>query len=342
LYIWLYCPPFELNIRSIMHNCTQRTLCIAPMIDWTDRHYRYLMRLITKKTMLYTEMITTNAIIHGPRRRLLQYSPEENPLTLQLGGNSPDDLSFCARLAEDLGYSEINLNVGCPSDRVSCGNFGLALMYQPELVAECVDALKNAVKIPVSVKCRIGVDDKDGFDDLVYFIQSIVDAKADFISIHARKGWLNRLSPKENRSIPPLQYDTVYKIKALFPKQQIGVNGGITTLAEARTHLAIVDSVMIGREAYHNPMLFKEVDQLFYHQSAISLTPFDVAEQLIPYIEEELSNPDRKLNHITRHTLNLFNGYPNARLYRRFLSENANKPEADSNIFRQALSYLHG
>lgn len=319
-----------------------RTLCIAPMIDWTDRHYRYLMRLITKKTMLYTEMITANAIIHGPRARLLQYSPEENPLTLQLGGNKPDDLIFCAKLAEDLGYSEINLNVGCPSDRVSRGDFGLSLMYKPELVAECVNTLKQAVNIPISVKCRIGVDDKDSFEELVYFIQGIIDAKADFICIHARKGWLNGLSPKENRTIPPLQYDTVYQIKKLFPKQLMGINGGITTLDDINQHLQYVDSVMIGREAYHNPMLFKDVDHVFYNEKSHELTPFDVAERLIPYIEEELKAPDRKLNHITRHTLNLFNGYPNARLYRRFLSEHATHPEAGVHTFKEALSYVKG
>ncbi|WP_119328013.1 tRNA dihydrouridine(20/20a) synthase DusA [Cysteiniphilum halobium] len=317
-----------------------RTLCIAPMIDWTDRHYRYLMRLITKKTMLYTEMITANAIIHGPRARLLQYSPEENPLTLQLGGNNPIDLTFCAKLAEDLGYSEINLNVGCPSDRVCRGDFGLSLMYKPALVAECVNALKQAVKIPISVKCRIGVDDKDSFEELVYFIKGIVDAKADFICIHARKGWLNGLSPKENRTIPPLQYDTVYQIKKLFPTQLIGINGGVTTLADINQHLQYVDSVMIGREAYHNPMLFKDMDQYFYNAPNRDLTPFEVAESLIPYIEEELRAPDRKLNHITRHTLNLFNGYPNARLYRRFLSEHATCPEADVHTFKEALRYV--
>ena len=312
------------------------------MIDWTDRHYRYLMRLITKKTMLYTEMITTNAIIHGPRERLLQYSPEETPLTLQLGGNNPDDLIFCAQLAQDLGYSEINLNVGCPSYRVSRGDFGLSLMYKPELVSECVHALKKAVHIPVSVKCRIGVDEKDSFNELVYFIKGIVQAGADFICIHARKGLLNGLSPKENRTIPPLQYETVYQIKKIFPKQFIGINGGVTTLNEISQHLKQVDSVMIGREAYHNPMLFKDVDQFFYNQSTHDLTPFDVTESLISYIEKELKAPDCKLNHITCHTLNLFNGYPNARLYRRFLSENATQAESSVGVFKEALRYLKG
>ncbi|WP_116963382.1 tRNA dihydrouridine(20/20a) synthase DusA [Fastidiosibacter lacustris] len=323
-----------------MSHALARKICIAPMIDWTDRHYRYMMRLITKRTILYTEMITTNAIIHGSREHLLQYSPQENPLTLQLGGNNPKDLAFCAKLAKELGFSEINLNVGCPSDRVSQGEFGLSLMYKPQLVKECVVALKTAVNIPVSVKCRIGVDDKDSFDELIYFIQSIVDAKVDFICIHARKGWLKGLSPKENRTIPPLKYDTVYRIKQLFPNNQIGINGGITNFNEAKTHLEKVDSVMIGREAYHNPMLFKDVDHFFYNEKLRHITPFDVAENLIQYIENELKTPGTKLNHITRHTLNLFNGYPNARLYRRFLSENATRYDANVNVFEKALKTL--
>ena len=310
------------------------------MIKYTDRHYRYMMRLITKKTMLYTEMITANAIIHGRGKNLLKYSSVENPLALQLGGNNPRDLSFCAKLAEDLDYSEVNLNVGCPSDRVSRGDFGLSLMYNPELVAECVHSLKQTVDIPISVKCRIGVDHKDSFEELVYFIKSIIDSNVDFICLHARKGWLNGLSPKENRTIPRLQYDTIYQIKKLFPKQLIGINGGITTFDEIKVHLSHVDSVMIGREAYHNPMLFKDVDQLFYNEIIRGLTPFDVAEALIPYIEEELKSPDCKLSHITRHTLQLFNGYPNSRVYRRFLSQKATSSNAGVETFKEALSYL--
>ncbi|WP_235826836.1 tRNA dihydrouridine(20/20a) synthase DusA [Facilibium subflavum] len=310
------------------------------MIDWTDRHYRYMMRLISKKVMLYTEMITANAIIHGPRERLLAFSSTEAPVTLQLGGNNPKDLAFCAKLAQNLGYSEINLNVGCPSDRVLRGEFGLSLMYKPEIVYQCVDAMKHAVDIPVSVKCRIGVDNHDSFDALVAFIEKIVKANADFICIHARKGWLNGLSPKENRTIPPLQYDTVYQIKKHFPNQAIGINGGITDFDQVQKHLAYVDSVMIGREAYHNPMLFKDADHLFYGQEQNTLTPFDIAQSLIPYIESELKEDGVKLNHITRHTLNLFNGYPKARLYRRYLSENAYQKDAGIDVFCNALNLL--
>jgi tRNA-dihydrouridine synthase A len=310
------------------------------MIDWTDRHYCYLMRLITKKTMLYTEMITANAIIHGPKERLLQHNVDVNPATLQLGGNNPKDLAICAKIGEDFGYSEINLNVGCPSDRVSKGAFGLSLMYKPELVAECVSSMKQSVSIPISVKCRIGVDEHDSFEALTYFIRAIVDANVDFICIHARKGWLNGLSPKENRSIPPLKYEVVHKIKQLFPKIPIGINGGITNFDQAKSQLNLVDSVMIGREAYHNPMCFKDADALFYNQPPMDCSPFDIAERLIPYIEHELKFLGVKLNHITRHTLNLFNGYPNARAYRRHLSENAYKHDAGVSVFKDALKLL--
>lgn len=319
-----------------------RKLCIAPMIHYTDRHYRYLMRLITKKTVLYTEMITTNAIINGNSKYLLKYSPEERPLVLQLGGNNPKDLVFCAKIAEDLGYNEINLNIGCPSNRVSQANLGLSLMYKPELVAECVNSLKQNVNIPISVKCRIGVDNNDSFDNLTFFIDAIVDSKVDFICIHARKGWLSGLNPKENRTIPEINYNTVYSIKKLFPEQSIGINGNITTLDEVKTHLKYVDSVMIGREAYRNPMLFNTIDNKIYNQPSVSIvTPFTIAEQLIPYIERELKTiSNGKLSNITRHALNLFSGYPNARLYRRFLSENSSHPNANVNTFKKALSFL--
>ena len=315
-------------------------LAIAPMIAWTDRHYRRMMRFITRQTMLYTEMISTGAIIHGPRDRLLAFSLAEKPLTLQLGGSNPNDLVYAAKIAEDLGVDEINLNVGCPSDRVVKGAFGLSLMYRPELVAECVAALKNALTIPVSVKCRTGVDTLDSFEYLKAFIDGIVKAKADFICIHARKGWLKGLSPRENRTIPPLHYDTVYRIKALFPETRIGINGGIKDFAEAKAHLKKVDSVMIGREAYHNPMRFKNADALFYGQPPAEISAFEVAEALIPYIEKELKNGNCKLSQITRHTLNLFNGQPNARAYRRYLSEHANAPNAGVEVFKEALCLL--
>ena len=315
-------------------------ICIAPMIDWTDRHYRYMMRLITKKTMLYTEMITANAIIHGPYQQLLKHSQEEHPLTLQLGGNNPKDLAYCAKLAESLGFDGVNLNVGCPSDRVQQGAFGLSLMYQPKLVAECVYAMKKSVKIPVSVKCRTGVDHYDSFEALENFITCIVQANVDYVFIHARKGWLNGLSPKKNRIIPPLQYETVYQIRSLFPEKFIGINGGISTLNQAQDHLQKVDGIMIGRQAYHQPMMFKDVDSLFYQQPQTSLTPFEVSTLLMPYIDNELKMSRVKLNHITRHALNLFNGHPKSKSYRRFLSENAHAKNADIAVFKEAVSYL--
>ena len=315
-------------------------ICIAPMIDWTDRHYRYMMRLITQKTMLYTEMITANAIIHGPYQQLLKYSPQESPLTLQLGGNNPQDLSYCAKLAEELGFDGVNLNVGCPSNQVQKGEFGLSLMYKPNLVAECIDAMKKSTQIPISVKCRTGVDNNDSLEALEYFIGCVTEANADYIFIHARKVWLGGLSPKENRTIPPLQYDKVYQTKALFPEKFIGINGGVNTLEQAQKHLQKVDGVMIGRQAYQQPMLFKEVDHIFYQQPKNHLTPFEVAELLIPYIDKELKTNQTKLNHITRHALNLFNGYPKSKSYRRFLSEHAYQKNADITIFKKALSYM--
>lgn len=323
-----------------MSDLTQK-IAIAPMIDWTDRHYRSIMRLITKRTMLYTEMITANAIIHGPRDILLKYSPQEHPLTLQLGGSIPKDLAYCAQLAESLGYDEINLNVGCPSDRVIKGAFGLCLMKTPEIVAECVDTLKQTVKIPVSVKCRTGVDEYDSYDYLHHFIEQQVQAGVDYICIHARKGWLNGLSPKENRTIPPLNYDTVYHIKQAFPHIAIGINGGITTHEAIESHLKQVDAVMIGREAYLNPMFFAEVDHRYFGEEAKIISPFEVAEAICDYIEKEMrDDPMVKLQHISRHTLNLFNGLPRARMYRRYISENATRKDANVDTYRNALAIL--
>ena len=316
-------------------------VCIAPMLNWTDRHYRYMMRLITKHTMLYTEMITTNSIIHGPYKELLKYSPEENPLTLQLGGNNPEKLAYCTKLAEDFGFDGVNLNAGCPSNRVQKGNFGLSLMYHPNLVAECIYAMKKVSKIPVSVKCRIGVDSYSSLKELENFIACMIQANVDYIFIHARKGYLNGLNPKKNRNIPPLEYLKVYQIKSLFPQNFIGINGGIITLEQAKNHLLQIDGIMIGRQAYLQPMLFNNVDQLFYKKSNNILSPFDIIELLIPYIEKELIRNNIKLNDITKHIINLFNGYPKSKLYRRFLSENSHQKNADIKIIKQALSYMY-
>lgn len=308
------------------------------MLDWTDRHYRYMMRLITKKTMLYTEMVTLNAIIHGNKDFLLNYNPEENPVTLQLGGCVPKDFITCGRLAQNLGYNEININVGCPSERVKKGNFGLSLMAEPDLVADCVKAMKDNLDIPISVKCRIGYDHNDSYEKLHNFVAKQVEASVDYLCIHARKGWLSGLSPKENRTIPELKYDVVYDIKKDFPCLELGINGGITTIEQTHGHLKHVDSVMIGREAYHNPMIFKDFDSEFYNQKATEITPLKVAYKMADYIKSRMDkDPLMKLNNITKHTLNLFNGLPNGKVYRRYLSENATKKGANVDTFLEAL-----
>ncbi|QIV94774.1 tRNA dihydrouridine(20/20a) synthase DusA [Allofrancisella frigidaquae] len=319
---------------------SNRKICIAPMLDWTDRHYRYMMRLITKKTMLYTEMITLNAILHGDKSFLLKYNEIEHPVTLQLGGSVPKDFIKCGKLAQDLGYDEININVGCPSERVKKGNFGLSLMAEPELVANCVKAMKDKLDIPISVKCRTGYDHNDSYQELHNFVAKQADAGVDYICIHARKGWLSGLSPKENRTIPELNYDTVYRIKKDFPNLEIGINGGIQTTVEIKEHLKNVDSVMIGREAYHNPMVFTDFDKLFHNHNDDynQITPLDVAYQIASYIEEQMrKDPLIKLNNITKHTLNLFNGLPNAKVFRRYLSENATKKDSNVDTFLKAL-----
>lgn len=317
---------------------SNRKICIAPMLDWTDRHYRYMMRLITKKTMLYTEMVTLNAIIHGNKDFLLNYNPEENPVTLQLGGCVPQDFITCGKLAQNLGYNEININVGCPSERVKKGNFGLSLMAEPDLVADCVKAMKDNLDIPISVKCRIGYDHNDSYQELHNFVAKQVEAGVDYLCIHARKGWLSGLSPKENRTIPELKYDVVYNIKKDFPSLELGINGGIATVKQTHEHLKYVDSVMIGREAYHNPMIFKSFDSEFYNQENIYISPLEVAHKMAEYIKLQMDkDPLMKLNNITKHTLNLFNGLPNAKVYRRYLSENATKKGANVDTFLEAL-----
>lgn len=323
-----------------MINIPLYKICIAPMIGWTDRHYRYMMRLITQKTMLYTEMVSSNSIIHGPFKKLLQYSPVERPLTLQLGGNNPKDLGYCAKLAEELGFDGVNLNVGCPSKKVQKGEFGLSLMYKPDLVAECIDAMKRSTRIPVSVKCRTGVDSYDSLNALEHFIDCVNVANVDNIFIHARKGLLNGLSPKENRTIPELQYKKVYQIKVFFPEQFIGINGGVHSMEQVHEHLHNVDGVMIGRQAYYQPMLFKEVDNLFYQQPKNDFSPFEIFDSMIPYVEKELKTNKIRLHHISRHLLNLFNGYSKAKSYRRALIKNTFKDNADILEFKKILSYI--
>ena len=303
----------------------------------TDRHYRVLLRNITRRTLLYSEMVTTGALIHGDRARYLDFSPIEHPLSLQVGGDDPKALAECARMAEDWGYDEVNINVGCPSDRVQKGCFGAVLMTRPEQVAAGVSAMRRAVKIPVTVKHRIGVDELDGYEDMLNFVDVVAAAGCDRFTVHARKAWLSGLSPKENRDIPPLRYDDVYRLKAERPGLMVELNGGITDLDQTAEHLNCVDAVMIGRAAYDEPMLFSTVDERFFAEAdAPVVDVFTVAEAMIEYAEAHVVAGHR-LHYVTRHLLSLFNGRPGARHWRRILTEGAVKPGAGPELIREAL-----
>jgi tRNA-dihydrouridine synthase A len=309
---------------------------VAPMMDWTDRHCRVFHRLMTRRARLYTEMLTTGAIIHGDRRRLLGFESSEHPVALQLGGSDPRDLATCAKIGEDSGYDEINLNVGCPSDRVKDGSFGACLMAEPVLVAEGVHAMKLAVNIPVTVKCRIGIDDQDPETALDALARGVIAAGADALIVHARKAWLNGLSPKENRDVPPLDYDRVYRLKASMPDVPIIINGGITSLAEAKQHLAHVDGVMLGRAAYQEPWRLLAADPELFGEAAPHATMKGVFEAVMPYIDRELAQGTR-LHSITRHFVGAFHGVPGARAFRRHLAENGVRPGAGVNVLRDAI-----
>ncbi|AEY02751.1 tRNA-dihydrouridine synthase A [Oceanimonas sp. GK1] len=306
------------------------------MLDWTDRHCRYFHRLMSRHAQLYTEMVTTGAIIHG-KGDYLAYNDEEHPLVLQLGGNDPQALAHCARLAEQRGYDEINLNVGCPSDRVQNGLFGACLMAHPHTVAEGVAAMKAAVSIPVTVKTRIGIDEQDSYEFLCTLVDKVAEAGVDALIVHARKAWLQGLSPKENRDIPPLDYDRVYQLKRDYPGLTIAVNGGIKTLEEARVHLANLDGVMLGREVYQNPYLLARVDAELFNDEHEAPSRHQVIRQLLPYIERELTQ-GTYLGNITRHTLGIFQGMPGARAWRRHLSENAHKRGAGPEVVEAAMA----
>jgi tRNA-dihydrouridine synthase A len=314
-------------------------LAIAPMMDWTDRHCRVFHRLMTRRARLYTEMLTTGAIIHGDRRRLLGFEPSEHPVALQLGGSDPRDLATCAKIGEDSGYDEINLNVGCPSDRVKDGRFGACLMAEPVLVAEGVHAMKLAVNIPVTVKCRIGIDDQDPETALDALARGVIAAGADALIVHARKAWLNGLSPRENRDIPPLDYRRVYRLKASMPDVPIIINGGITSLAEAKQHLAHVDGVMLGRAAYQEPWRLLSADPELFGEAAPHATMKGVFEAVMPYIDRELAQGTR-LHSITRHFVGAFHGVPGARAFRRHLAENGVRPGAGVNVLRDAIALV--
>lgn len=295
-------------------------IILAPMMDLTDRHCRYFLRQISRHLFLYTEMVTTKALIHGDRERFLAFDENEHPVCLQLGGSDPNELAQCAKWAEERGYDEVNLNVGCPSDRVQAGEFGLCLMKKPDLVADCIKAMKDVVAIPVSLKTRIGYDHVDSYQALYDFIAKQVAAGVDQLSIHARKGWLSGLSPKENRCIPPLQYDVVYRIKQDFSPIPIALNGGVLNLDEAQKHLQYVDSVMIGRSAYYDSYILAQVDQLFYNDCKIPLTREEIVLAMLPYCEIEITK-GTSLRHITQHWLGLYHGRPNAKAWRRMVTD---------------------
>lgn len=314
-----------------------RTFSVAPMMDWTDRHARYFLRLISKHCLLYTEMVTTGAIIHGDHQRFLEFNAEEHPLAIQLGGSSPSELSQCAKIAEDWGYDEVNLNVGCPSDRVQNGRIGACLMAEPSTVADCVKAMQDTCSIPITVKHRIGINGRESFEQLVEFISTISDTGCNTFIVHARIAILEGLSPKENRDVPPLKYDWVYQLKSLFPHLSIIINGGITTIEQVQTHLNHIDGVMLGRAAYQTPYLLADVDRLFYQDDTPTPSRHEVVEQLIPYIEQQMSL-GASLHHLTRHILGLFQGLPGARKFRRHLSENTHKPGASIEVLKTALT----
>jgi len=309
------------------------------MMDWTDRHDRYFLRLLTRHALLYTEMITANAALHGDREYLLGFDEAEHPIALQLGGSDPKTLAQACRIAEDFGYDEINLNVGCPSDRVQSGQFGACLMEEPDLVGDCVAAMQASVKIPVTVKCRIGVDDQDGEETLDHFTRIVAAAGTKTLIVHARKAWLEGLSPKQNRDIPPLDYERVYRLKQRYQDLEIILNGGVISLDQAARHLEHVDGVMIGRAAYQNPYILAEVDARFFGSKTTTPTRHEIVEALLPYVERQLKR-GVSLNAITRHILGLFQGMPHARAWRRHLSENAHKPGADTQVIVQALAMV--
>ncbi len=311
-------------------------LSIAPMMDRTDRHYRYFMRQITRHTLLYTEMVTSQAIKHGDLDRLLGFSELEKPIVLQVGGDEPVDLAHCARLAEDFGYDEINLNVGCPSSRVQSGNFGACLMFDPDRVADCVNAMKNATKIPVSVKHRIGVDDRDAYEDLTTFVKTVAAAGCDRFNVHARKAWLQGLSPKENREVPPLRYEDVYQLKQDFPTLFIEINGGFVTLEQSLEQLDRVNAVMIGRAAYDEPYLFAQADALFYGDDSPVRSRHEVVEAMFEYVDRHAA-AGNKLHSVTRHMHQLFKTQANNKSWKRILSEKGSTIGAGSDVLKEAM-----
>jgi tRNA-dihydrouridine synthase A len=312
-------------------------LCIAPMMDWTDRHCRAFHRVLTSRARLYTEMLTTGAVIHGDRARLLGFDLAEHPVALQLGGSDPEALAEAAHIGEDLGYDEINLNVGCPSNRVQSGRFGACLMREPMLVAECMAAIGAAVAIPATVKCRIGVDEQDPDESLFALVDGCAAAGVGVFIVHARKAWLDGLSPKDNRDIPPLDYGLVHRLKRERPALKVVLNGSLASLAQAREHMGLVDGVMLGRAAYHDPAILGEADRLLFDPAAPAVEPGDAVRRYIPYVRAELARGTR-LAAMTRHMLGLFRGRPGARAWRRALTVESIHPDADEGVIERALA----
>jgi len=311
------------------------------MMDWSDRHCRFFWRSLTRKARLYTEMITTGALLYGDADYHLSHDPDERPLAVQLGGNDPAALAKAAILCEKAGYNEVNLNAGCPSDRVKSGAFGASLMNNPALVGDCIKAMQDAVSIPVTLKCRIGVDNNDSYEALCHFITCAEQAGCNVFIIHARKAWLSGLSPKQNREIPPLDYPRVFQLKRDFAHLQIVLNGGLTSIDACQDALEQLDGVMIGREAYQNPYFLAQIDSQIFNlkDQRTNISRRSIASQMVPYIEQQLAQGAR-LNHITRHMLGLCNGLPGARKWRRFLSENAHKPDADISTYQRSLELI--
>ena len=314
---------------------------MAPMLDCTDTHARTFMRMISRHAVLYSEMITTGAIIHGDRERFLNFNESEHPVALQLGGSDPADMATCAKIAQQWGYDEVNINVGCPSDRVQSGAFGACLMQQPTLVAENVAAMREATDIDVTVKCRIGVDDQDPREALWSLVQASSEAGCDTFLVHARKAWLKGLSPKENRDVPPLDYDLVYQLKQDFPHLEIVINGGINSLTDCQQHLSKLDGVMIGREVFANPYILSEVDSLIYGDHHDLLSRDAILDQYLQYVETQLSK-GVKFNHLTRHIIGLYHGEPRSRLWRRCISDQAHLPGADGTVLLNARRAMQG
>lgn len=316
-----------------------RTVSIAPMMGYTDRHARYFLRLISRHVLLYTEMVTTGAVLHGDRDRLLRFDARELPLAIQLGGGDPAELAECCRIAQDAGFSEVNLNVGCPSDRVQSGRIGACLMAEPGLVAECVSAMQAVVDIPVTVKCRIGVDHMDSYGEFDAFIETVAAAGCNTFIIHARKAWLKGLSPKQNREIPPLKYDYVYRLKQQYPQLNIVINGGIKTLDAIADHLEHVDGVMLGREAYHNPYLLSGVDQRFYGDPDVERSRNQVIDEFTVYAEQQLASGER-LHALTRHLHGLFKNSRGSGAWKRHLSTHAHKSGVGIEVLKQAIASI--